>query len=189
MKSSFKFFIFFLVVSACSTSNVGDKKKLKECAKNYENDFGSIEELNRSLIVNGESSNYTQIKFQCTRSALYNLRTMYNLFGKWDKSIIPADKPRPYLMWEDVNLFSDGHSFNVITFGEENSRDDISTSFIILNNKNEDLLGNNQALKDKAIEFFSENLRNHQNESNEFYIEFLKEFAPKQWKKYKNLYN
>lgn len=174
---------------SCSSSKQSNNVKLRECADYYENDFAIIKELKYSTIFEGDSLSYTQIKFQCTRSALYNLRTMYGFFGKWHKSVFPANRKKPLLIWENVDLFSNGNKYNVVTFGEENSRDDVSTSFMIFNNKGEDLLLKNETFKNKAIEFFASNLRNTENKSKEYYHQYLREFAPDYWKKYKRWNN
>ncbi len=183
----FYYILFFgIVLISCSVSSSGRKANLfKECAQNYKNDFAEVTLEKYVGILENDTLLNTQIKFQCTSSALYNLRTMYGYYGRWHKSIIPINEPKPLLVWENIDLFSNGKNFTIMTFGEEIARNDISTSVMVFDKEGKDVINEDTELRKKIVEFFGSNIRKNKNKSEKFYHEYLKEFIPEYWEKYK----
>ena len=185
LKYFYLFFLGILLICCSTTSGQLENKPYRECVRNYKNDFAEVTQEKYITITNNDTLVYTQIKFKCTSSALYNLRTMYGYYGKWHESIIPKNKEKPLLIWKNIDLFSNGQKYDIVTFGDEITRDDVSTSVMVFDNEGKDVLKNDEDFKIKIIEFFTDNIRNNKNRSKVYYQEYLKEFAPEYWEKYK----
>lgn len=173
-----------VMISCISSSNIQRKYNYQECAKNYKNDFAEVSEGLFRVPLKGDTLLLTQVIFKCTSSASYNLRTMYGYFGKWNSHTVTNNSPKPLLIWYDIDLFSEGNKYNIITFGDEVSKHNIFTSFMIFNENHEDLLLDN-AFKNKCQVFFANNIRFNKNKSSDFFEDYLKDFLPKYWEKYK----
>lgn len=72
-------------------------------------------------------------------SAGYTHKVMYDKFGKWDKAIYPSNKKSPILLWEKVDLFSNGEKYNVYTNGTEEWKH-INASVMIFDENENDML-------------------------------------------------
>jgi len=173
-------FAFGIILFACSASksNVSE-----ECAGKYKDDYGGVVENLYTTISNNDTISYTEVRFECTNSALNTIKTMYNLYGKWHQYILTSNSKHRLLLWNNIDLLSNQKKYNVFAFGVE-SRNTYS-SILVFDKNGNDVLKNNSEEKKKIIELFSAGIRNRKNKSNQYYHEYLKDFIPEYWEKYK----
>src|SRR5690554_4256912 len=143
--------ILFSVFLSCASSPKTAKGK---CPKIYENDFTEIlndvyitihekETLRINEIryncVNSFFYTINEIRYKCVYSSFYTHKAMYDKYGKWDKAIFPNNRNYPILMWHNIDLFSNGKKYTVLTNGLE-EWEHIYASVMILDENENDIL-------------------------------------------------
>lgn len=150
--------IILSIFLSCSSS----QKAIKEtkCPKIYKNKFTEI--LNEKYItVNGkDTTKINEIRYECVYSAFYTHKVMYDKYGKWDKEIFPSNRNHPILMWNNIDLFSNGKKYTVLTNGLEEWKH-IYASVMILDEEERDVLTEQTEEKIALTNFFGELIKNH----------------------------
>lgn len=181
MKSFFFFIILFSLMS-CSSQRVGQEMK---CPEIYKKDFTNIVH-EKYWTSNGEKTVfYNEIRFECVYSPFYTHKVMYDRFGKWDKEIYPENKRYPFMVWDNVDLFSDGKKYKVITHGIEEWKH-IYASVMVFDENGKDLLADSSSKKSLLTNFFADLIRNmDDDEGGDFYEAFWKTVDPYRWESLK----
>lgn len=177
----------FILVLVLFFVNCAPSKEAKfyDCAKYNQNNFGAIKQESFKTFFRGDTISYTEIRYDCSASALYTLRTMYNHFGKWHKYIKYNTSNQKLLIWENIDLLRVGKKYNVITFGVENTKDETYCSIMVFDNRGKDVLKYDSEEKQKIIDFFATDIRNPFDiDSKEFYEVYLMTFNTLQYIKY-----
>lgn len=154
MKKIFYFSVVLFFIFSCSAlrKETGNKCKLDS----EDQSFSKIIQDQRISVIGKDTLIFTEVRFQCTKTAFATKKSMYDEFGKWDNAIYSEEKEHPVLYWEGVKLLSDQtNEFSVFASGEEN--DSIIYSSILIFDKNgRDILNENSPLRSKVIERFTE---------------------------------
>jgi len=174
--------IIFSIFLSCSSS----QKAIKEtkCPKIYKNKFTEI--LNEKYVtVNGkDTTKINEIRYECVYSAFYTHKAMYDKYGKWDKEIFPSNRNRPILMWNNIDLLSNGKKYTVLTNGLEEWKH-IYASVMILDEEERDVLTEQTEEKIALTNFFGELIKNHNPKKKDFYEVYWKMVDPKRWEQIK----
>jgi len=162
---------YLLFIFSCSSTKKSAKKS--KCPKIYKNKYTEILSEKYTTIYNNDSISYNEIRFECVYSPSYTHKVMYDKFGKWDKMIYPTNKKHPMLLWKDVDLFSDGKKFIVVTNGVEEWKH-IYASVMIFDKDENDLLSNNSKEKIALAKYFSKLILHNDHDKKEFYEAYRK---------------
>tara|TARA_B110000211_G_scaffold230548_1_gene290279 strand:+ start:592 stop:1200 length:609 start_codon:yes stop_codon:yes gene_type:complete len=182
MKPAF-FIILLLFIFSCSSSQkVVEKDK---CPKIYKNKYTEILNEKYETVYKNDTIQYNEIRFECVYSAFYTHKIMFDKFGKWDKEIYPSNKKHPILVWEKVDLFSNGKKYNVYTNGIEECKH-IYASVMIFNENDIDLLNNESPEKERLTNYFADLIKKHKTEKKDFYEVYWKMVDPEKWKRIKS---
>lgn len=174
-----------LLIFGCSSSQkIVEKDK---CSKIYKNDFTAILNEQYATIVNNDTIKFNEIRFECVFSAMYTHKIMFDKFGKWDKAIYPDNKKHPILIWEKVDLFSDGKKYTVFTNGIEEWKH-IYASVMVFDDVETDLLANKSKEKENLTNYFAHLIRNQKTEKKDFYEVYWKMVDPNHWENIKGYY-
>lgn len=170
MKPTF-FIILLLFIFSCSSS----QKVVKEekCPKLYENKYTEILNEKYETIYKNDTIQYNEIRFECVKSAFYTHKIMFDKFGKWDKEIFPSNKKSPILVWEKVDLFSNGKKYNVYTNGIEEWKH-IYASVMVFNENDIDLLHDKSPERENLTNYFADLIKKHKTKKKDFYEVFRK---------------
>ena len=167
----------YLILLILSISNIltAQKNAIEErCPKLYKQNFTEIVREKYITLVNKDTIIFNEVRYECVFSAFYTHKVMYDKFGKWNKAIYPNNTKNPILMWENVDLFSNGKKYNVFTNGNE-KRGEIYASIMIFDQNENDLLAEKSTEKDSLINLFGDLLKNNKEWKKSFYEVFGEE--------------
>ena len=134
----------------------------------YKKGFLNYNILKIPVIQKNDTITLNELKFNAVFSAMYTKKVMYDKFGKWTKEIRPNNEPHPILLWENVKLFEDENKlFSVYASGDENWNE-IYASVLVYDDQKNDCLKENNLLKEKVVNYFSNGIQNLNN-NQEFY--------------------
>lgn len=176
--------IILLTLSGCASQKQKDEPK---CPEIFKSDFSEIIIEKYQTSYKGKTVFYHQLRFQCVYSSLYTHKVMYDNFGKWDKEVVPENQKYPFLIWNNVDLFSTGKKYKVVTSGLEEWKH-IYAAVMVFDEDENDLLGDSSAEKTALIDLFSEMIKNLDDAGGDFYEVFWKNVDPNRWeiiKKYR----
>jgi hypothetical protein len=165
MKLSYLLLLFIALSCATTPKTIVSEDK---CPKIYKNNFTEILTEKNKTIRDNDTATYNEIRFECVFSAFYTHKVMYDKFGKWDKALFLKNKKHPILLWENVDLFSNGKKYNVITDGIEEWKH-IYASVMVFDEKENDLLSNDLNEKEKLTNYFADLIKHHKNGKVDFY--------------------
>ncbi len=154
--------------------------KTPKCRKIYKNNFKKIITEKYKTIYNNDTVSYNEIRFECVYSAIYTHKAMYDKYGKWDKEIFPSNRNRPILMWENIDLFSNGKEYTVLTNGLEEWKH-IYASVMIFDNNQNDLLSNSSTEKTALTALFSDMIKSNNPQKKDFYKVYWQTVDPERW--------
>lgn len=107
-------------------------------------------------------------------SALYTKKYMYKRFGHWDEVIVDKTNNKNYLIWNNCKLFEDRNElFNVAASGIEN-RQEMYSSVIIFNSKQDDLFTDASPLRDTLVSLFYYGTQKTKLSKDRFYRDYWK---------------
>ncbi len=156
--------ILILLIISCATL----KQSGKELLINNED----IEIVKVLTINNNDSLHINELRLHLS-SALYTKKFMFKKFGIWDE-VIKINEHKNYLIWNKCKLFDEKDEFyNVAASGVE-SRNEMYSSVIIINENNIDLLAENSKLKDTLISMFHYGIKKTSLSKDKFYNEYWK---------------
>lgn len=173
-------FLLWLILSCSSTKEVPTDKK---CTRYYQHGFSEIVNEKYTTINNGDTVSFHHIRFQCTFSAMYSHIAMYNKFGRWHKEIYAKNTNRPFLLWENIDLFSNGKQYTVYTFGEEKQQD-THVTVMVFDHLGNDLLSESSEEKEELTAYFATLIRDKKNKENAFVREYWKTVDPQRWEEF-----
>lgn len=176
---------------SCATKKYKQSKfQNGKCEYLYINDFSGTSISTSDFIVQKDTISVSSLKFECTYTAFYTSWVMYNNYGEWDDGVQPENNYNTYLVWKDINLFSNGDKYTVVTYGVEKPGD-IYSSVMVFDDKGGDILSKNSELKTKLIDLFSTEIRKKKDKKTKtiFYQKYIKQFKPEYWEKYKKFPN
>ena len=170
--------ILFSIFLSCSSS----QKAVKEtkCPKIYESNFTEILNEKYRAINNNDTTAINEIRFECVYSALYTHKVMYDKYGKWNKEIYPSNRNYPILMWKNIDLFSNGKRYTILTNGLEEWKH-IYASVMVLDENEDDILSEQTDEKIAVTNLFAELIKNNNPEKKDFYEVYWKMVDPKRW--------
>jgi len=191
-----KSFVFFIIIISALISCTASKFKQTgapegKCGYIYNNNYSEITNSQQKYVNHKDTVSLNIVTFECTYSSSYISYSMYDMYGEWDDGVKPEDnKFRTYLIWENKDIFLDGNKYTIVTFGKER-KFDISSSFMVLNEQGKDMLSEDSLVRQKFIDFFSEQIRTKKKKKVKtiFYQKYIKRFRPEYWKKYKTFPN
>lgn len=169
------------VFLSCASSREVAKPR---CSEIFENNFSEI--LNEKfIVVNGQdTTKINEIRYECVHSAFYTHKVMYDKYGKWDAEIFQSNRAHPILMWNNVDLFSNGKKYIVLTNGLEEWKH-IYASVMILDQNQTDILAGETHEKIALTNFFAQLLKTHNPQKRDFYEVYWKIVDPKRWEQLK----
>gem|GEM_PF-1503821 len=155
-----------LVLLSCSSTQRAAEKR--QCSEYPKNDFSRMSVGKYKNILKNDTVTYGEVRFECVHTAFITAKVMFDHFGKWNRALVQRDHHHLILMWQNVDLFSDGKRYTVVTDGRESP---IITygSFMAFTQKGEDIIANSLAGKDKIVNLFKKWIRNNDSNKREFY--------------------
>lgn len=165
MKITLLIISLFLVFSCSNFQTVVTKDK---CPQIYQNNYTEILREKYQTIYNNDTIIFNEIRFECVYSAFYAHKVMFDKFGKWDKAIYPNNKTHPILVWEKVDLYSNGKKYNVYTNGTEEWKH-IYASVMVFDENDTDLLISGSSEKEALTNYFAELIKKNKTEKIDFY--------------------
>ncbi|MFV8365493.1 hypothetical protein [Flavobacterium sp. XS1P27] len=165
MKETLLIISLFLIFSCSTSQKIVDKAI---CSQYFENKYTEILDKKYETIFNKDTITYNEIRFECAYSALYTHKVMFDKFGKWDKAIYPNNKKYPILVWEKVDLYSNGKKYNVYTNGTEEWKH-IYASVMVFDENGTDLLSKESPEKENLKNYFSELIKKQNSKKKDFY--------------------
>ena len=109
------------------------------------------------------------------------MKSMYDKYGLWNSLITPNDDIGKVLVWENVQLFEDDSSlYTVGAYGVEDYGY-ISTSFVIIDENNQDAIGEQSEVTRFKNEL-SKLIRKNNRRDQMFFPIFFSEVNPDAWK-------
>ncbi|WP_339919856.1 hypothetical protein [uncultured Flavobacterium sp.] len=171
MKTILKTILFFILFS----TNLEAQKIVQQekCPKIYKTNYTEILVEKYLTISNNDTIKFNEIRFECVFSALYTHKVMFDKFGKWDKEIYPNNSNLPILLWENVDLYSNGKKYNVFTTGLEEWKH-IYASVMVFDNNYIDLITDDSLEKENLINYFSDLIKKNKTYRKNFYEEYRK---------------
>lgn len=170
-----------IILLSCTSQKVVKENK---CHKFYESNFTEILNEEYKTVYKQDTLSFNEIRFECVYSALYTHKVMYDKFGKWNKEIFPSNRKHPILLWENVDLFSNGKKYIVMTNGLEEWKH-IYASVMVFDNNGIDLLLDSSTEKDAITFFFADLIKNLDNEKKDFYEVYWKIVNSNRWEQIK----
>jgi hypothetical protein len=177
MKSIYITIIFFIFTSFLSSQIVVKETK---CPKIYENKFTEILNEKYIAINNNDTTTINEIRFECVYSSFLTHKVMYDEYGKWNKEIYPNNRKDPILMWKNIDLFSNGKQYTILTNGLEEWKH-IYASVMVLDENEKDILSEQTDEKIAITNLFAELIKKHNPEKRNFYKVYWKMVDPKRW--------
>lgn len=176
----------FIITSLITLLSCTSQKVVKEnkCHKFYKSDFTEILNEKYKTVYKQDTLSFNEIRFECVYSALYTHKVMYDKFGKWNKEIFPSNRKHPFLIWENVDLFSNGKKYTVMTNGLEEWKH-IYASVMVFDNDENNLLLDSSTEKNAITFFFADLIKNNDTEKKDFYEVYWQIVNSKQWKQVK----
>ncbi|MBS9774987.1 MAG: hypothetical protein KGV59_07540 [Tenacibaculum sp.] len=181
MKRIYIIILFPIFLSCCSTQR--EVKKAK-CPKIYKNKFTKILNEEYVAVNDKDTTKINEIRYECVYSPFYTHKVMYDRYGKWDKEIYPSNRSYPILMWNNINLLSNGKKYTILTNGLEEWKH-IYASVMILDEKGRDVLTEQTEEKIALTNFFGELIKNNNTKKKDFYEAYWKMVNPKYWEQIK----
>ncbi len=158
--------LFILSALICFSQKKIDKER---CPTIYKNNFKRIQIETFESIVGKDTLLLTELKYECTYSALDTHKLMFDKFGKWHKSVSHPGETTLSLIWENVQLFPENSKkYTVITSGEESWKY-IYSGVTVLDESGKDVLAENSPEQQKLIEYFKKLIRKNKEKNKSFY--------------------
>ena len=171
MKLNYLLLLTFITLGCDVTSQ--NTVKEEKCPKIYKYNFTEIRNENYKTTTNNDTISLNEIRFECVYSSFNTHKVMYDKFGKWNKAISVNNKKHPILVWENVDLFSNGKKYNVYTSGIEEWKH-IYASVMVFDEKENDLLSNDSSEKEKLTNYFANLIKHIKYGNVDFYETYWK---------------
>lgn len=121
----------------------------------YKNGFSNYEVIKLITVSNKDTSAVYTLKFNAAASAMYTKKILFDKFGKWTTAVPAGDNRNYILIWGNIKLFDDKEElFTVAAHGIE-SREEIFSSVMVFDSKNNDCLTENNEYKSEIITLFT----------------------------------
>lgn len=170
--------VLLLILTGCSSSKLAQNKK---CPKTHANGYSEIVFERYKTLLEQDTIIFNEARYQCAQTALYTKKVMYDKFGKWNQEIYPTNNSHPILLWENVELFSDGQKYNVFATGAETSTD-IYSSVMVFDQNDRDLLSESSTQKTVLANYFGSLIKANNSRNEAFYEVYWTAVDPDQWK-------
>jgi len=172
----------FIIVSLLIFLSCSSQKVVKEnkCPKIYKNNFTEIRSEKYKTVYQQDTVEFNEIRFECVNSAFYTHKVMYDKYGKWNKEIFPSNRKHPILIWENIDLFSNGKKYIIMTNGLE-EWNHIYASIMVFDSKEIDLLSEISTEKTTITSLFADLIKSHNTKKKDFYEVYWKVVDPKHW--------
>jgi hypothetical protein len=174
----------FLIFS-CSSQKTN---RVIKCLKTHKKIIKRTSKNDNYNFIKNDTNIFNEIRYGCIDGFNDSHFVMYDKFGKWNKTFYSDSEKLPILIWENIDLFENDKSYTVLTNGNE-ERNNTYASFIVFDDKGNDLLVLNSLQRKKLINFFHTLMKTKKSTSKEFYEVYWKEADPEYWievKKYLN---
>lgn len=177
MKYLYLLFLAIAIISCSPSKKISDDRK---CTRYYRYDFAEIINEKYTTINDGDTISFHHLRFQCTSSAMSSHKAVYNKFGRWHTEIYAKNSIRPFLVWENIDLFSNGKQYTVYTFGVENYND-MHATVMVFDHLGNDLLAESSEEKEALTNYFATIMRDRKNKEDAFVREYWKVVDPQRW--------
>lgn len=178
IKNSIVLLLVGFTLNSCISKQLSPQ--LSQCDFIVKNGYQNISESEIILVIDKDSLMLNEVKYDCTFTAFYTQKAMFDNYGKWNEKLFSGNKQHPILMWKNVSFFEDDdRKFNVIAGGNEGPNT-ISCSIMVFDSKN-DYLSNSSTYKSKLIKHFSDLIKSNKFRSDKFYETYWKEVDPERW--------
>ena len=179
--------LLFLLVFGCQFGFSQKKSEKAEirCPKIYKHKIKNTVVEPFQSIVQKDTIQIFEAKFECVYSSLYSHKAMFDKFGKWNKTVPTHHQNNPNLIWENISLFEDGKKYTVVTSGIEEWKY-IYAGISVFDENGNDMLAENSAEKQKIIDYFSKLIIENDDKKDAFYEVFWTTFNPKRWQEIKS---
>ncbi|MDO5509491.1 MAG: hypothetical protein Q4F57_02230 [Weeksellaceae bacterium] len=182
MRIAFTFALVFLILNCSSQqiTSVLDPRNEKYCKKLYDNNFTEIA-FDKFITVNGQDSLIiTDVRYHCGNSSLYTHKAMYDRYGKWHRALYAQNREHPILVWQNVDLLSNGKRYTVLTAGLESMKH-MYSSVMVLDENEQDILGQNTDERKMIVNHFGNLIRKNSEKNRSFYETYWPEVDPDRW--------
>jgi hypothetical protein len=175
-----------VLISSCKTTQDSNSNTNRCNESNYlNNDFRNITYNDYRGKLNNDTVSVTQMKFNCVFTEFLSKKIMFDEFGKWDEARFKKNQRHPMLVWNNVQLFSDSvTNYVVATYGGGEEDHKIYSSVMVIDENRKDLLAVNSKLRNEITEYFTELIRNNDENKKEFYSIYWRTVDPKFYRKY-----
>lgn len=156
----------FLLFISCKTTT--PTILAKECPTFLKNDFNNVVLVEQKSSMGNEVLSFKEARYTCVSNINYLSKTMFDIFGKWDKTIALNSRPEK-LVWKKLQLFGDEKLyFKVVTSGVE-LKTKVFASVSVFNQEGEDLLSDASPFKEQLIAYFGNLIKNNDESKVAFY--------------------
>lgn len=159
--------IVFLILSSCKTSRTI-----------YENPI-EMELVNRQFVIGSDSTSFKEMRLYYGNGAMQIAQIMFDNHGRWDQAVYPEGNQIPLLIWEKVDLLSNGIEYDVFADGIETNTD-MYAALMVFDNKNNDALSESSIERDTLTKHFMI-LAETAIDSSGFYEQYWKMVDPQHW--------
>ncbi|WP_053992272.1 hypothetical protein [Mangrovimonas sp. TPBH4] len=153
--------------------------KDNKCPKIYKNDFKEILHEKYKTVYNNDTIAFNEIRFECVYSPFSTHKVMYDKYGKWNREIFPSNSKHPILVWENIDVFSNGKKYTILTNGLEEWKY-VYASVMVFDENETDQLSDTSPVKVSLTNFFADLIQNNNSENEEFYEIYGNLIHPKQ---------
>ncbi len=137
------------------------------------------------LIIQGDTSQINEVKYECSNSAFIVSKSIYNIYGKWDK-IIELENKRNLIVWDSLFLLSNRNPYTLLARNYE-GRNTVFGSFMILS-QHGDELSEASTDRDSLIAVVTRLIDDSLilEDSSFFYRDYWLDVNPSHWRKLEN---
>ncbi len=161
-----------LLLLSCSSSKKISNEKDK-CPRVYKNSYTNILNETYTTVYKNDTINYSEVRFECVNSAFKTHKVVFDKYGKWDDVIFPSNSNQPILIWNNLDLLSNGKKYTVYTNGKESWKH-IYASVMVFDEYENDALKGSSPEKQKLIECFSKLIKRNKLGKVDFHDAFKK---------------
>ena len=165
----------FLFFGCFSSQSYTYKSGDIDCIRSYKNVFAQMNMGHRTFSINGDSTTFNEMRFHCVGGALQIKRVMFETYGKWSNVRYTEGSMHPILIWENVELLTNGIEYDVFADGIESEKVSYS-SVMAFDERNLDVLSKESVIDTLSRHFIF--LLNKKKGASSFYKQYWEMVDP-----------
>lgn len=122
------------------------------CPEVYSKNYTKVLFEKYKTVVEKDTIAFNEIRYECVASAFTTHKIMYEEYGKWNRVILPENSNLPILVWNNIDLLSDGKKYTIYTFGIEEWKH-IYASVMVFDEDENDVLTTDEIRERFSIRF------------------------------------